>query len=61
MGENKNEPLALIGMRKGNFTPLEILGLDFVRRICIKNFQTFLEVKIKINWANLIDSYKTCS
>ena len=36
-------------MRQGTFTPLVILGLDFVSWICIKNFQTFLEVKIEIN------------
>ena len=44
--------LTLIGMRQGTFTSLAILGLDFVR-ICIKNFQTFLEVKIDINRVNL--------
>ena len=45
--------LTLIGMRQGTFTPLVILGLDFVSWIYIKNFQTFLEVKIDINWVNL--------
>ena len=45
--------LTLIGMRQGTFTPLVILGLDFVSWICIKNFQTFLEVKIDINRVNL--------
>jgi len=33
--------------------PLVTLGLDFVSWICIKNFQTFLDVKIDINWVNL--------
>ena len=46
-------PLTLIGMRQGGFTSLIILGLDFVSWIFIKNFQTFLEVKIEINWDNL--------
>ena len=45
--------LTLIGMRQGGFTSLIILGLDFVSWIFIKNFQTFLEVKIEINWDNL--------
>ena len=43
----------LIGMRKGTFTTLVILGLDFVSWISIKKFQTFLEVKIVINLINL--------
>ena len=38
----------------GHFYPFVILGLDFISRIFIKNFQTFLGVKIYINWANLI-------
>ena len=45
--------LTLIGMRQGEFTPLIIFGLDFVSLIFIKNFQTFLEVKIEINRDNL--------
>ena len=45
--------LTLIGMRQGPFTPLIIFGLDFVSWIFIKDFQTFLEVKIEINWDNL--------
>ena len=45
--------LTLIGMRQGTFTPLVISGWDFVSWICIKNFQTFLEVKIDINRVNL--------
>ena len=40
-------------MRQGGFTSLIILGLDFFSRIFIKNFQTFLEVKIEINHDNL--------
>ena len=44
-----NCSLTLIGMRQGGFTPLIIFGLDFVSWIFIKNFQTFLEVKIEIN------------
>ena len=38
---------------QGTFTPLVILGLDLVCWISIKNFQSFLEVKIDINWVNL--------
>ena len=41
-----------------------IFELDFVSWIFIKNFQTFLEVKIKINrdyLTKLIESYKNCS
>ena len=34
--------------------PLIILGLDFISWICIKSFQTILEVKIDINLVNLI-------
>ena len=45
--------LTLIGMRQGGFTPLIIFGLVFYSWIFIKNFQTFLEVKIEINWDNL--------
>ena len=45
--------LTLIGMRQGGFTPLIILGLIFGSWIFIKNYQTFLEVKIEINWDNL--------
>ena len=45
--------LTLIGMRQGTFNPRVIVGLDFVSWICIKNFQTFLEVKIDINQVNL--------
>ena len=45
--------LTQIGMRQGGFTPLIIFGLDFVSWIFIKNFQTFLEVKIEINRDNL--------
>ena len=64
-----NTKSTLIGMRQSIFTPLVILGLDFVSWIWIKNFQTFLEVKIDINRVNLtpcqagklIESYKTCS
>ena len=40
-------------MRQGTFTYLLVLGLDFISWICIKNFQTFLEVKIDINRVNL--------
>ena len=40
-------------MRQGGFIPLIIFGLDFVSCIFIKNFQTFLEVKIEINLDNL--------
>ena len=40
-------------MRQSEFTPLIIFGLDFVSWIFIKNFQTFLEVKIEINRNNL--------
>ena len=39
--------LTLIGMRQGGFIPLIIF---------IKNFQTFLEVKIEIN----LDDLKPC-
>ena len=45
--------LTLIGMRQGGYTPLIVFGLDFVSWIFIKNFQTFLEVKIEINQDNL--------
>ena len=45
--------LILIGMRQGTFTPLVILRFDFVSWICIKNYQTFLGVKIDINRVNL--------
>ena len=45
--------LALIGMRGDFFHPLVLFGTDFVCLIFIKNFQTFLEVKIDINWINL--------
>ena len=38
---------------QGTFTPLVILGLYLVCWISIKNFQSFLEVKIDINWVNL--------
>ena len=48
-----NISLTLIGMIQGTFTSLIILGLDFVSLICIKKFQTFLEVKIDINRVNL--------
>ena len=48
-----HKSLTLIGMRQGGFTSLVILGLDFVSWIFIKNFQTFLEVKIQINQDNL--------
>ena len=41
--------LTLISMSKGRFIPLIIFGLDFVSLIFIKNFKTFLEVKIEIN------------
>ena len=34
-------------------TTCPFLGSDFVRLIFIENFQTFLEVKIKINLVNL--------
>ena len=58
--------LTLICMRQDGFTHLIIFGLNFVRQIFIKNFQTFLKVKIEINrdnltLAKLIESYKTCS
>jgi hypothetical protein len=45
--------LNLIGMRQGGFTSIIILGLDFVSWLFIKNFETFLEVKIEINRDNL--------
>ena len=35
------------------FYLLAIFGSDFVRLFFIKNFETFLEVKIYINWVNL--------
>ena len=34
---------------EGHFYPLVLFGLNFVSRIFIKNFQTFLEVKVDIN------------
>ena len=37
----------------GHFPTLVLLGSDFVSWIFIKNFQTFLEVKIDINQVNL--------
>ena len=40
--------LTLIGMRQGGFIPLMIFGLDFVSWTFIKNFQTYLELKIEI-------------
>ena len=52
-GQLAHLDLTLIGKREGGFTSLMIFGLDFVSWIFIKNFQTFLEVKIDINWDNL--------
>ena len=43
--------VTLIGMRQGGFTSLIIFGLDLLSLTFIK--QTFLEVKIEINWDNL--------
>ena len=58
--------LTLIGIRQSTFTPLVILGLDFVSWICIKIFDIFWRWKltsIGLIWhpAKLIESYKTCS
>ena len=39
--------------QRGHFSPLVLLGSDFVRWIFIKNIHTFLEVKIDINRVNL--------
>ena len=50
--------LTLIGMREGTFHPLVLFGLDFVSWIFIKNFQTFLEVKIDINILPVIELYE---
>ena len=62
--------LSLIGMRGDTFISLSNFGSDFVSWIFIKNFQTYVEVKIDINWVNLtvsiwhpaklISSYKKC-
>ena len=38
--------------KAGRIYPLTIFGLDFVSWIFIKNFQTFLEMKIEINRDN---------
>ena len=56
-----DKSLNLIGMRQGTFTPLVILGLDFV----IKNFQIFLRWKLTsigliCHPAQLLESYETC-
>ena len=50
----------------GIFYSLVLVGSDFVSWIFLKNFQTFLEVKIYINRviltpAQLIESYKSCA
>ena len=46
--------LTLIGMRQGTFIPLSFLDWIFsTYLILIKNFQTFLKVKIDINRINL--------
>ena len=37
----------------GYFYLLVLFGSDFVNWIFVKKFQTFLEVKIDINWVNL--------
>ena len=52
----------LIGMSQGTFTPLVILGLDFVSRIS-KLFWRWKLRSIGLIWhpAKLIESYKTCS
>ena len=49
----KNVFFSQIGIRQGTFTPLVILGLDFVSWICIKNFLKNLKLKIGIDWVNL--------
>ena len=65
--KNIKTMLSLIGMRQGTFHPLVLFGSGFVSWIIIKSFQTFLEVKIDINWINLtpcqaqIESYKKYS
>ena len=46
-------PLTLNGIREGTFNPLVLFESYFVCWVLIKNFQTFLEVKIDINWFNL--------
>ena len=38
---------------RGYFYPLDLFGSDFFSWIFFKNFQTFLEVKIDINWVIL--------
>ena len=53
LGLRTHDVLTLIGMRQGGFTPLIILGSDFVSWFFIKDFQTFGEVKIEINHDNL--------
>ena len=45
--------LTLIAMRGDTFHSLSFFGSDFVSWIFIKNFTTFLEVKIVINRPNL--------
>ena len=47
--------LALIGMREGTFLPLSLLDRTW---ISIKNFQTFLKVKIDINRVDMTRSLK---
>ena len=44
--------LTLIGMSEGTFHPLSFLEKIFSAEFFIKNFQTFLEVKIDINRIN---------
>ena len=45
--------LTLIGMREGTFHSPVFFGSDFVSWVFIKNFKTFLEVKIDIDRVNL--------
>ena len=52
--------LTLIGMRGWYFYLLVLFWSDFVSWIFIKNFQTFLEVKIDINLVNLTPSQAYC-
>ena len=44
----------------GHFPPLVLFGTDFVSWIFTRNFQTFLEVKIDINWNNLTPCQVNC-
>ena len=51
--DHKCGELTLIGMRQGTFHPFSFLDHIFSADFFIKNFQTFLEVKIDTNRVNL--------